>query len=98
VGARRGGRGRLFAVVLVLSLIRWSSLRGTYERLWPPGEGNKNYVHVVCPYGCGNEAWVTRYSVATVKTCGRHEGGRVRMVRCQECLANPGRHPPKGRR
>jgi hypothetical protein len=93
VGGRRGGPGSVFATVTVLSLIRWSFLRSSYERSRPPGEGNKSYIHLVCPNGCGKEAWETGYSPDTVKTCG-HEGVRVPMVRCQECLADPGHHRP----
>jgi KAP family P-loop domain len=65
-----------------------------YSPIPPPGEDEKIYVHVVCPRGCGNESWETAYSPFAVKMCPRHEGGRVPMVRCEECLADSGHHPP----
>jgi hypothetical protein len=88
VAGRRGGLGYLYAGFAVLSLMRWSLLKG----LPPPGEDELVYVHVVCPRRCGNDWWETDYRPQTVKSCGRHKDGRVAMVECEECAANPGHH------
>jgi hypothetical protein len=96
VGGRRGGLGYLYAAFAVLSLVCWSLLGGRYQRLQPPGEDEINYIHVVCPNNCGNQWWETAYSPHTVTACDC-EGDWVPMVRCKECLAQPGLHrPPEG--
>ena len=85
----------LLAVAPLRFLVRWSLLGYSYEYGRPPGKKRKRYTHVICPKkGCGNEWWVSAYSPTLPKTCGRHEGGRIEMIQCQECLAKPGRHPP----
>jgi hypothetical protein len=93
VGGRREGLGYLYAAFAVLSLVRWSLLRGAHERWQPPGEDEINYIHVVCRSNCGNRSWETAYSPHNVTPCDC-EGVRVPMVRCKECLAQPGLHPP----
>jgi hypothetical protein len=96
VGGRRGGLGYLYAAFAVLSLVRWSLLRGANQRLQPPGEDEINYIHVVCRNNCGNRWWETAYSPHTVTACDC-QGDWVPMVRCNECLARPGLHrPPDG--
>jgi hypothetical protein len=92
MGARRGGLGCLYAAFAVLSLVRWSLLRGSYQHLQPPGEGEINYIHVVCSVNCGYESWETAYSPDTVTTCDC-EDELVPMVRCKECLVQLV-HPP----
>lgn len=94
VGARRGGRGRLLPVVLVLWLIRWSLLRGEYQRREPPGTDEPTYIHVVCPRDCGNEWWVRAFSEYTVRKCNCPGDDRVPMVRCTKCAGKPRLHPP----
>ncbi len=93
-GSRRGS-GHFLAVAPLRSLVRLSLLGYSYDYGRPPGAKKKRYIHVICPErGCRNERWVLAYSPTLPKLCGRHEGGRVRMVKCEECLANPGLHPP----
>ena len=92
VGGRRRGSGRLLAVALLPWLVRWSLLRGSQERLWPPGAGRPNYIHLVCPNGCGNNRWVKAYWPG-VKKCGCGEDGRVSMVKCDGC-SDPGHQRP----
>lgn len=52
--------------------------------------------HVVCPEGCGNDDWVTRYEPGTVTKCSLHrpEMPRLRMIPCPECERHPGTHQP----
>jgi hypothetical protein len=96
VGGRRRGPGYLYAAFAVLSLVRWSLLRGANQRWQLPGVDEIKYIHVVCRKNCGNQWWETFYSPDNVTTCDC-EGHRVPMVRCKECLAEPGLHkPPKG--
>jgi hypothetical protein len=93
VGGRRGGLGCLYAAFAVLSLVRWSLLRGSYQYLQPPGEDEINYIHVVCRKNCGNQWWETAYLPETVTTCDC-EGEYIPMVRCKGCPAEPGHHLP----
>lgn len=95
---KRGGNpSRIVAGVMVPWLARWVLLRDSHQRIRPPGEEKKKWIHVVCPEGgCTNEAWVTMYEPGTVKQCGQHDGPRRRMVRCGACEQNPGFHPKPG--
>lgn len=93
MGGRRGGLGCLYAAFAVLSLVRWSLLRGSYQYLQPPGEGEINYIHVVCRKNCGNQWWETAYQTDAVTPCGC-EGEYIPMVRCEGCPAEPGQHLP----
>lgn len=92
MGGRRRGLGRLYAAFAVLSLVRWSLLGGRYQRSQPPGEGEINYIHVVCRVNCGNQSWETGYSPETVTTCDC-EDELVPMVRCKECQVKPVHQP-----
>lgn len=88
MGGRRAAPGGFLASMAALSLVRWSLLKG----IPPPGVDELNYIHVVCPRRCGNDGWEADYWPDTVKTCGRHNGVRISMVPCEECLADPGHH------
>jgi hypothetical protein len=96
VNERRGGSGRIAAAGAPW-LIRWVLLRDSHQRMRPPGEDEKKWIHVVCPEHCGNESWVTKYEPGTVKQCGQHDGPRKLMVPCGVCERKPGFHPrPSG--
>jgi hypothetical protein len=88
MGGRRGGLRCLYAAFAVLSLVRWSLLRGSYQRSQPPGEGEINYIHVVCRVNREHESWEAAYSPDTVTNCDC-EDELVPMVRCKECLVKP---------
>jgi hypothetical protein len=56
------------------------------ERLY--GRGKVRKVHVACPWpGCDNDRWQSTYPMA--RHCARHEGGRIPMVRCDDCQHTP---------
>ena len=69
MGVRRRGSGRLLAVVMLPALVRWSAFGFSYDYGRPPGEGKKNFIHVICPKRCGNQDWEKDYSPSTVAMC-----------------------------
>jgi hypothetical protein len=93
VNERRGGSRHIVTAAVAPWLIRWMLLQDRQQRFRPPGEGEKHWIHVVCPEpDCTNEAWVTKYEPETVKQCGQHDGPRIPMVPCVVCKRSPGFH------